>query len=105
MGYEKKKIHASKASKIELYEKALLAFSSNLYASLVKDPEDTRFLKVICKDRQDWLVIIGLFADDGTPIVAFGQGISFAAAMRSLSGSMAADRYSGDKYAGGGSEG
>ena len=101
MGYEKKKIHEKKETRIEAFEKALGKFSSNIYSAMVKDPEDTRFLKIICKAPQDWLIIIGLYAEDGTPIVAFGQGISMAGALRSLAGSMSADRYSGDKFAGG----
>lgn len=101
MGHEKKKLHAKKATRVETFEQALGAFSSNIYAVLVKDPEETRFLKIVCKASEDWLVILGLYGDDGTPIVAFGQGISMAGALKSLAGSMSADRYSGDKFANG----
>ncbi len=99
MSVTKRLLEGEKESRTEALEKALLKFSSNVFSALVKNPEDVRFLKVICKDPEDWLCIMGIFSDDGTPLVAFGNGPTFATALMSLSSSMAGDKWKDDKYA------
>lgn len=78
---------------------ALQEFSSNLYHMLVSGSEETRFLKVKQRGQGDWLSIIGAYSEDGSPVVAYGQGSTYVSSLMNLSSSIAAGAWKPDKYA------
>lgn len=80
---------------------ALCRATPNLYHFLVKNPQDLRFLKVSQRSEADWLCILAVFAEDGSPMVAFGTGSTFIAAFLNLQATVAGGRWKPDKFAGG----
>ena len=83
-----------------MHEAAIQRLSSNLYGLLVKEPYLCRFFKVLHREEHSWLAIIGSYDEDDQPIVCFGNGASYAAAVYSLGRSMSAGQWREDKYAG-----
>lgn len=80
---------------------ALSRTMSNVHHWLVKRPEDVRFLRMTLKENGEWLAILAIYADDGTPMVAFGSGELYIDALRSLNSSIAGDKWKLDKFANG----
>lgn len=73
---------------------------SNLHHWLVKRKEDVRFLRVTLRDNGEWLAILAIFDEDGTPLVAFGSGELYTDALRGLNSSIAGDKWKADKLYG-----
>ena len=83
---------------VNTFERGILAVSSNLYAEIIKNDEDVRFLKILRRGSK-FMVILGTVDADGTPVVAFGWGENLFYALRSLGSSIAADVWKVDEYA------
>lgn len=71
---------------------------SNLHHYLAKRTEDVRFMR-LKPTNGEWLAILGIFGDDGTPLVAFGRGELYTDALRGLNASISGGKWSADKFA------
>lgn len=80
-------------------EQFLRTWSSNLYSVMVKYPMDFRFLKILQRDSGDWLSVLGLYDEDGTPTVAFGAGYTLGTALTALRASVSSGKLRPDTYA------
>lgn len=76
----------------------LSKFYSNLMSILVKHPDDCRFLKTQKRADGDWLAILGIYGEDGTPLVAFGSGGSYVGALAALNATVGRGDWRTDKY-------
>lgn len=71
---------------------------SNLHHYLAKRQEDVRFLR-LKPVGGEWLAILGIYGDDGSPLVAFGRGELYTDALRGLNASISGGKWSADKFA------
>jgi len=78
---------------------AFAASMSNLHHWLAKRPEDVRFLRIVPRGTNDWLAIMGIWGEDGTPMVIFGSGELYTDALRGLNAAIASGAFRPDKYA------
>jgi len=78
---------------------AIAKTMSNLHHWMAKRGEDVRFLRITPKENGEWLAIMAIYGEDGTPMVAFGSGELYIDALRSLNSSIAGDKWKEDKFA------
>lgn len=100
MGYEKKRKQKgfAAAEREHAFIKALSDYSSNLYRSLIKDTLYTSYLKLLKRDDDTWLALLGVWTNEGLPVVFFGNGRTVMDALQSLTGAMASNKHRADKY-------
>lgn len=86
------------ASEVLAVYMVLAAKYSNLHHWLAKRQEDVRFLR-LKPANGEWIAILGIYGDDGAPLVAFGRGELYTDALRSLNSSISASKWQPDKFA------
>jgi hypothetical protein len=77
----------------------IAASMSNLHHWLTKRVDEVRFLRLVPRNTNDWLAIMGVWGDDGTPMVVFGSGELYTDALRGLNASIAKGAFKVDKFA------
>lgn len=101
MGYEKKRKAKGWKRSVRAHE-FLLAFrtySSNIYSALFKDTDYTGYLKLLHREDGSWIAMMGVWTNEGLPVVCFGNGNTAIDALESLSRGMASNAWKADKYA------
>jgi len=86
------------ASEVLAVYMVLAAKWSNLHHWLAKRSDEVRFLR-LKPQAGEWIAILGIYGDDGTPLVAFGRGELYTDALRSLNSSISAGKWQQDKFA------
>ena len=71
---------------------------SNLQHWLVQKEPDVDRLSVKRDEYGEWRAVFCVWGEDGGPLVAFGSGPTFFAALYGLSRTIAAGRFKPDKY-------
>lgn len=80
------------------FQDQMKVWNSNIYALLVSQADDTRFLKILSRDDGTWLAMAGSYDEEGGPIVAYGNGETTLMALKSLGRSLAGNHWRVDKY-------
>lgn len=73
-------------------------YLSNVFHLLVSHPDSMRFIKCACRGEGDWLIVVGVFGEDGTPLVAFGSGTSLFEALVNVNTTISKGHWKADKY-------
>lgn len=82
----------------ELYRASAVALS-NLQHFMMRRAEDVRYLRIVPRGEAEWLAILAITSEDGTPMVAFGHGEEWIDALRALNASVSAGKWKDDKFA------
>jgi hypothetical protein len=78
---------------------ALSGFYSNLYGCLRWEGEGVRFLRINWRASGDVMAVLGIFNEDGAPMVAFGSGLTLYQALGNLNVSILKGHWRPDTYA------
>lgn len=83
----------------EAWHAGIQGISSNLVPHLVNSVHATRFFKIMRREDNSWLAVLGSSDDERLPVVAFGNGGTITEALYRLGKTLAAEDWRDDKFA------